>query len=61
MEGECEAGWECPLAGVFLDVTLRVTPFGSRVIFVHKFCEGKWEVVLYVLSVLLVVEPVVSL
>ena len=49
-----------PFVGCFGDVALGVTRVVSRVVSLHEFSKVECEVGLWVLGVVMMVEPVVS-
>ncbi len=61
MQGGCEARLDYPFIGCSGDVALGVTPLGSRVVSLHEFGEVRCEVVCWVMGVVLMVDPFVSL
>ncbi len=60
MKCGCEAGWDSPSVGYFGDVALWAALVDSRVIYLHEFGKVRYEVGCWVLGVVLVVEPIVS-
>ncbi len=60
MKCGCDAGWSSPFIGYFGDVALWVTLVGLQVVSLHEFDEVRCKVGLWVMCVVLVVEPIVS-